>query len=399
MKTMPVIFAASVFITLTTLAQAQTWEAIDDPSQLAALFSDTVIEATLKDGVRAVARYNRDGTGVLEAWGDTFQRHWEVRGKDQVCINMGNQTICYRLERNTDVSGQYRIHNLATGETAIATIKTAEGEVIHVESSTVSSGGAAKPSADEIAKKLANPNTPLASLTFRYQYRTYTGDLPKADGQSSSTLLFQPSFPFPLENGDLILFRPAIPIQFDHPVFNAGKPGFDSEAGIGDISFDLAYARTTKSGILLAVGVISTLPTATEDSLGPDRWTLGPEFLIGKITKDYALGAFPSHQWDVGGSGDADISITSAQLFATFLPGGGWNVGTSPILSYDHEIEEWTIPLNLTIGKTMVLNGRPWKFSFEINYFVEQPDAFGPEWLFGFNVAPVVQNSLVNLFK
>lgn len=34
----------------------------------------------------------------------------------------------------------------------------------------------------------------------------------------------------------------------------------------------------------------------------------------------------------------------------------------------------------------------------EINYYVEQPDAFGPKWFVGFNVAPVVENVLARLF-
>ncbi len=70
-------------------------------------------------------------------------------------------------------------------------------------------------SAEDVAQSLANPNTPLASLNFKLQYRTYEGDLPNADDQDSTTLLFQPSLPFPLPNGDTIFFRPAIPIQFD----------------------------------------------------------------------------------------------------------------------------------------------------------------------------------------
>jgi len=35
----------------------------------------------------------------------------------------------------------------------------------------------------------------------------------------------------------------------------------------------------------------------------------------------------------------------------------------------------------------------------EINYFVDQPDAFGPSWFIGFNVAPVVENVMANWFK
>ena len=258
----------------------------------------------------------------------------------------------------------------------------------------------AKPTADEIAKSLADPNTPLATLNFKLQYRTYECDLPGADDQTSTTLLFQPTFPFPLDNGKIILFRPAIPVQFSQPVFTGAPGNFDDESGIGDISFDLAYASTNKdTGLMLAGGVISTLPTATDDDLGKDRFTLGPEVLIGKITAKYVLGAFPNHQWDIGGSGDADINLTSMQVFGIVLPGGGWNYGSSPIMSYDHETDDWSIPLNFTIGKTIISSaGRPWKLSAEFNYFVEAPDEFGPEWFIGFNISPVVENIAAGWF-
>ena len=36
-------------------------------------------------------------------------------------------------------------------------------------------------------------------------------------------------------------------------------------------------------------------------------------------------------------------------------------------------------------SQTLMLGGRPWKFSFKLNYYVEQPDAFGPESMIGFN--------------
>jgi hypothetical protein len=32
------------------------------------------------------------------------------------------------------------------------------------------------------------------------------------------------------------------------------------------------------------------------------------------------------------------------------------------------------------------------KFQLQLQYFVEQPDAFGPEWLLKFSVTPVVRN-------
>jgi len=253
-----------------------------------------------------------------------------------------------------------------------------------------------KPTAEEIAKELANPNTPLASLNFKFQYRTFEGNLNGANNQSGTTILFQPSLPFPLDNGDLILFRPAIPLIPDQPFYNGTS--FEGESGIGDIVFDLAYAPKNDKGLLIAYGIVASLPTAS-DNLGSDRYTLGPEYLIGKITKDYVIGAFPNHQWDIAGSGNKSVSLTTVQLFGTVLPGGGWNYGTSPIITYDWKTDQATVPLNFNFGKSVIWNGKPWKLSMEINYYIEQADAFGPEWMIGFNVTPVVKNGLVDWFK
>ncbi len=93
----------------------------------------------------------------------------------------------------------------------------------------------------------------------------------------------------------------------------------------------------------------------------------GPGFQLGKVSKRYVVGGFLNHQWDVGGSGDTDISLTTVQFFGIYLPGGGWNIGSAPILSYDHESEEWTIPVNFAFGKTVIIKGRPWKLALEIN--------------------------------
>jgi len=254
-------------------------------------------------------------------------------------------------------------------------------------------------SADDIARELSNPNTPLASLNFKNQFRLFDGDLPNAGDQWNYTMLFQPSLPFALDNGDLLLWRPAVPLIVEQSIWDSGTLDFDNETGLGDIGFDLAYAHTSDTGILTAFGLFTTLPTATSSNLGTGRWSIGPELLIGKLTESYVLGIFPNHQWDIAGWSDNDVNVTTTQVFATFLPGGGWNVGTSPIMAYDWNSEQWTIPINLTVGKTVVIGGKPWKIGVEANYYVEQSDSFGPEWMFGFNITPVIKNPLAGLFK
>jgi hypothetical protein len=261
-------------------------------------------------------------------------------------------------------------------------------------------------SAQEIARDLANPNSSLAVLTFRNQYRLYEGDLPDADNQDNYTLLFQPIFPqkFPdSSEGDKRTFflRPAIPILVEQPVPRPAKDGLDWDGvtALGDIGFDIAYGVTKKSGFLWAVGMVGTLPTATDSDVAGKQLRLGPEILLGSFHKWGLFGIFPSHQWNVTGWDDLVYNTTVIEPFLKFLVGDGWSVGSLPIASYDWQENQWTIPLNLDISKTVIIGKTPWKVEFEVNYYVEQADLFGPEWMFALNISPVVNNPIQSAFN
>lgn len=263
-----------------------------------------------------------------------------------------------------------------------------------------------KKSADEIAKELANPNASLAKLEFENQFIWYKGDLPDADDQSNYSLLFQPIFPFTLEptasGGKAnFFFRPAIPFLVDQPVpkVDDGEFDFDDVSAIGDTVFDSAYGVTEKNGLLWAFGALGTLPTATDSDVAGGQFRLGPELLLAKFEEWGILGIFPGHQWDVAGWNDDYFSTSNCQFFLLALPGDGWSMGTTPTMSYDWRSEEWTIPLHFKIGKTVLHDKVPVKYEIEINYFVEQPDDFGPEWLISFDFTPVVPNFIEQWIK
>lgn len=380
----------------TSLAGESQWIKISGAENIQNFMSGAKAERELPGGEISRGEYSPDGTGMLFSWGASIPRTWAVKGNDQVCINEeSGESLCYQFEISADTPELYRARNVATGE--IAEFRMNRGVAVATEESgkTQDEGTPATPSASELAAELSNPNTAVATLNFKNQFRSYTGTLPGADDQSNYTLVIQPLLPFVLKNGDKIIFRPAIPVMIDQPVL--GVDGFSGKSGISDISFDLAYAPEMDGGNLFAYGLIASIPTAS-DGLGSERWTLGPEFLIGKATPKNVTGMLASHQWDIAGSGNADISLTNAQLFYTNLPGNGWSVGSSPTISYDWTAEQWADPLNLTVGKTVVMNGHPWKFSVEVNYYVEKPDAFAPEWMVSLNVAPVVKNGLASWF-
>ena len=297
-------------------AQADQWQPVTGAETLRKFISDLTVERELPNGEISRGEYRADGTGTLYSWGAALQRTWVIRGDDQVCISERAETLCYTFEQSTTKPGLYRAREFKTGTftefkgTLQRAVATSPPEAVGPE------GGAAAASADEIAAELSNPNTSVATLTFKNQFRWLDGDLANASDQTSYTLLFQPGLPFVLESGAKILWRPAVPLLIDQPVLNTSTGEFEVESGLGDIAFDLAYAPKTEPSLMIAYGLITSMPTATND-LGSDKWTLGPEFLIGKIAPKYLFGLFPNHQWDVAGSGDADINLTTIQAFYT----------------------------------------------------------------------------------
>jgi hypothetical protein len=101
-----VLLGCILFFAAST-ARSQSWEPIAGADELRALFSDTVMTATLKENVTAIATYNSDGCGELEAWGYTFPRSWQVKNDEQVCIEIDEQARCFRIEKDAG-SDQYR---------------------------------------------------------------------------------------------------------------------------------------------------------------------------------------------------------------------------------------------------------------------------------------------------
>jgi hypothetical protein len=99
------------------------------------------------------------------------------------------------------------------------------------------------------------------------------------------------------------------------------------------------------------------------------------------------------------GENTPSYSTTTVQPIFVTLPGGGWKIGSEPIMSYDWRTSKWTAPVQLLVGKTIKIGDTPVGIDFEVNYYFSQPDAFGPKWMFAVNITPVVPNFINNWIR
>jgi hypothetical protein len=371
--------------------RAEDWVAVTGRQALTDLVSGATAEIQVEPGRTAIGRYGADGTARIEAWGEVFERTWRVEGEDRVCYtSMENRTNCFTFEQDRDDLQHYRVLNVSSGEFThfrFADDKQAIG-------TDADPGGFARPSAEEIAAELSNPNTAMGTLNFNIDYTSFDGDLPDAGKQDATRILFQPSLPYPLDDTTNVFMRPAVPVVVKQDIPTGVGEYDDVTWELGDISFDLGIGKTLPGGIIAIGGIVGTLPTATDDDVGLDQWLLGPELALAMVRPWGVAGVLLTHQWDIAGEDDFDTSVTGGQYFYAFNLGNGWQINSNPMFSYNHEAvdsdNKLTFPLGIGVSRTMHLGGRPWKFGAQYWHYVESPDDFGPDFQLRFTVSPVV---------
>jgi len=277
-------------------------------------------------------------------------------------------------------------------------------------------------SLDQIAKELSNPVTALASIKSDFEYHTYQGDLSEAGDQSNMRFLFRPSVPIPLENGKNILMRATIPIYVDLPAWQVpfGHPlwiqDFDYpdfrlrqaeqitdstgefanvHGHLGDIGFDIAYGGVSDSGFISMYGIATVLEASTNISASRNQWLLGPEIALGKSTDWGVIGAWVTHLVNITGGELYPTSETTAEIFFAYGLGNGWQIFSSPKVTYDWEADsgnELLLPIGAGVSKTARFGSTPVKMAVEIQKFVVSPDRFGTEWLLTLSFTPVIRN-------
>ncbi len=375
-------------------AYADDWAKLSGAETLQEFVSGARAEIQLKPGVIAIGEYYADGTAKIEVWGETFPGTWEVRGDDQVCYTSATETDCYTYEQNLAVPGEYRSRHVETGELIVFRVSGADPRIVTRDTAPGAEGGPGAPSAQDIAVELSNPNSSIGTMNLQFDYIAYDGDLPRADRQHAFRITFQPGLPYPLSDTMNLFVRPAIPVIVDQDVPDPNGGFVSKGIDLGDISFDATLAKSRPNGMVLLVGVVGTLPTATDDALGLDQWLLGPEGGFAAIRKWGVVGLLVTHQWDIAGEDEFSTSITGGQYFYAINLDDGWQINGAPTFSYNHKADSdnaWTLPLAIGAAKTTIINGRPWKFSLQYWHYVESPDLFGPDYQIRFGVSKVVK--------
>ena len=256
------------------------------------------------------------------------------------------------------------------------------------------------------AKKSNNPVSDAWLLILQNDYTALKGDL--VDGtEYRERLSFQPVMPIPIFGGDWNLVNRPVFQFFSSPVdddIDSTDPFDGRTNGLGDtISFHL-LAPNRDDGFIWGLGPTFIWPTATEDVLGQEKWQAGPAALAvwlgdksgGWGLDNFNIGVLAQHWWSYAGDDDRPHTNQSdIQYFINWRKDATNLIGMTPNIQIDWTksgSDRFTIPVGLgTIG-FFKWGNTPVRWGVELQYYVNQPDDFGPEWNLKLFMAPVKAN-------
>ena len=227
---------------------------------------------------------------------------------------------------------------------------------------------------DELAMAAQNPMADLISVPLQNNFEFGVGP----ENDMRYILNIQPIIPQPLNENWNLIHRLIVPLIYQPEL----APEFGDTFGLSDIQYQGFFGPSDTEGLIWGAGPVLSFPTASDESLGTEKWSAGAGVVALKMSGPWVVGALVNNIWSYAGEEDrGDVNQMLIQYFVNYnFP--EFYVSMAPINTANWEADsgqQWTIPLGLGVGKVFMLGKLPMNSQVQAYYNVEHPDA-GPDW-------------------
>lgn len=232
----------------------------------------------------------------------------------------------------------------------------------------------------ELAKKLSNPVASLISVPIQNNFDFGGGP---ADHGFQYKVNLQPVIPIALNDDWVMISRTIMPYVYQHD-----RIGNTSQSGLADTTESLFFSPKNPgpSGIIWGIGPDFYIPTATDSSLGAEKWGIGPTAVVLKQQDGWTYGVLANQIWSFAGdAGRQNINSTFLQPFLAYTTSKQTTFTVNTESSYDWVAGQWTVPVNWMVSQLVKIGKMPVNFQAGVRYYAAKPEG-GPDWGLRFTI-------------
>lgn len=227
----------------------------------------------------------------------------------------------------------------------------------------------------DLARKMQNPVSDRISLSLEGRINFGVG----LNEDVQSIINVRSLYSFNLGDNWNLINRTIVPVVSQPELI----PGSGSQFGLGDVLSTFFLMPRESRFAIFGIGPAVSFPTATDKTLGLEKWRVGPAAVVATMPGRWVLGTLVTNLWSVGGDPSrADINSMVIQPFVHYNFPHGWYLLSSPIITAAWTAESenrWIVPVGGGVGKVFSIGKQKMNASAQAFYNVEQTTAIA-DW-------------------